>query len=629
MCGISGIFVHDGVTDADLELVKTFNELQLHRGPDDDGLYRGNRCALGHRRLSIIDLSRDGRQPMFSPDGRYRIVFNGEIYNYLDLREEFARDWIFRTKTDTEVLLAAFILLGPDCLRRLNGMFAFAIYDEMEKTLFLARDRFGIKPLYYVVKDRRFYFASEIKALYAIPGLTPSANMQSLFDYLVFNRTDIHDETFTNEIRRLPKGTHALWDADGLRLKRWWSPETFLDETGDPDPDEVARRIEELSVSAMILRMRSDVPVGSCLSGGLDSSILTGVLYKRAGVGRDFQVFTAAYPGHPADESAYVDAFLRRYPFLSRRVSPDGASALADFDRLCWHNDEPTTGCSIYAQYAVMRLAKTNGVTTLLDGQGGDENFAGYQYFHGFHLAGLLRRGRLGAFARELSAILLRRQEISALQTLAYQMLPRNIRRAALLRAAALVTPEFFHAYIDQSLIERKFFSARNLNESLALHFHYKLEHLLRTEDRNSMAFSLEARTPYLDYRLVEYLLSLPAGMKIACGETKRLQKLALGHYTIPEILYRRDKIGFVAPGEQWMRLPGWREATKLAMTEIKRAFPGVFRSNAFPATADQQWKINSLAAWRRLFLDGGRAGCRIQGTGINSSPVMRELRPF
>ncbi|MEA5089001.1 asparagine synthase C-terminal domain-containing protein, partial [Solidesulfovibrio sp.] len=266
--------------------------------------------------------------------------------------------------------------------------------------------------------------------------------------------------------------------------------------------------------------------------------------------------------------------------------------------------DEPTTGASFYAQYAVMRLARETGVTVLLDGPGGDESFAGYQYFHGFHLYGLLRRGRLARFGSELFRVLWRRQHLSAVQTLAFQALPGPARKALLLRATPLADPGFFAAHIEKSRIYNEFFAVKGLNESLCAHFRFKLEHLLRMEDRNSMAFSLEARVPYLDYRLVEYLLGVPEALKIRLGETKYLQKKALGRYTTADILARTDKLGFATPMDAWLAVPAWKRLTEENFRYARDALPGLFRPGAqAPAGAEAAWKVNQLAEWHKAFV--------------------------
>jgi len=600
MCGICGIYRPGGATLRDGQLVAAMNHVLRHRGPDDEGLFSGETCVLGHRRLSIIDLSRDGRQPFASPDGRYQMVFNGEIYNYIELRRELeAGGETFRTQTDTEVLLAAFRRHGPACLNRLNGMFAFAVLDTLENTLFLARDRYGVKPLYYAETDGAIHFASEIKALLVNPALSRAINEQSLFEYLVFSRTDIQDETFLAAVSRLPKGAFAVATKDGFRAKRWWSPLDYVDRLADEPLDRAVEQVEELLVSSVALRMRSDVPVGACLSGGLDSSVLLGIVYAHHDPGSAFQAFSAVFPGPPLDEGAFVDALACRFPFRSRRTSPTAADAFEHAAALAWILDEPTTGFSFFAQHEVMRLARECGVVVLLDGQGGDEAFAGYQYLHGFNLMGLWRQGRLASLAGELVRVFSRRQERASIQTFAYLLLPGAVRARLLLATTPFVRPDFFHAHIGHSVIEREFFTADSLNLGLARHFQYKLEHLLRTEDRNSMAFSLEARLPYLDYRLVEYLLGLPGHYKLRRGETKLLQKRALGRYSLPEIVARTDKIGFAAPGDVWLTDPVWQKLARESYASLRHRFPHVFAPGK-PSldSPDRCWKYVQTAAW-------------------------------
>lgn len=350
MCGIAGICRQAGISQADINQVKQMNTLQKHRGPDAEGLFSDSCVVLGHRRLAIIDLSIDGKQPFASDDGRYQLVFNGEIYNYLELREELSRHgWTFRTKTDTEVLLKAYQHYGEECLHQFNGMFAFAIYDTQQQRLFLARDRVGVKPLYYAVIDSALYFSSEIKSLCSISAVSRSVNYQALFDYLVFNRTDIYDETFFRDIKRIPKGCHALFDQDGLRIRQWWNPEKFLkSETEEPDSEKICRDIEELFLSSVQLRMRSDVPVGSCLSGGLDSSIMIGALFQHFDLGSNYATFTASFPGHPIDETGYIDSLNRQYKFQNIRTFPDADKAYDSLKDFIYANDEPTTNSSFF-----------------------------------------------------------------------------------------------------------------------------------------------------------------------------------------------------------------------------------------------------------------------------------------
>jgi len=605
MCGIAGIFRSKGIAQDDVDLIKLMNQLQKHRGPDDEGVYADSFCVLGHRRLAIIDLSKDGHQPFVSDDGRYQIVYNGEIYNYIELRDELQQlGWYFKTKTDTEVLLKAYQHYGKNCLSKLNGMFAFVIYDSEKQCLFLARDRVGIKPLYYALIDSALYFASEIKALRAVPMLKPSVNYQTLFDYLVFNRTDIYDETFFNEIKRIPKGCYASFDINGLKITQWWNPENYAGNCLEENSlEEILNNIHELLVSAVHLRMRSDVPVGSCLSGGLDSSIMIGILFDHNKIDKGYPTFTASFPGHPLDETRYIGDLNRRYAFKNIRTFPTAKKAYSKINEYVYANDEPTTNSAFFSQYQVMKLAKEHGVTVLLDGQGGDENFAGYHYFQGFNLYGLLKKRKYLQFGSELLKNLLRKQDIVAYQTLVFQLLPDSKRKQILLKTLSYLNPDFFYKYIETSRIYNEFFDVEGLNHSHVRHFQYKLEHLLRMEDRNSMAFSLEARVPYLDYRLVEYVLGISEDLKIRNGETKYLQKKSVGQYTVPEILNRTDKIGFGTPGSEWMLTEPWQKLTMDNYSDLTETFPDIFKKNVrLPEKGFDRWRVNQLAAWKNIF---------------------------
>lgn len=609
MCGISGVFYKKGITEYDIRLVEKINSVQKHRGPDDEGLYHDGSCVLGHRRLSIIDLSSAGHQPFFSKDKRFIIVYNGEIYNYIELRCKLEKiGYEFETATDTEVLLKAYQCYGSDCLSMLNGMFAFVVYDTRLNTLFLARDRFGIKPLYYTVRNAKIYFASEIKALCNIPDMALSVNNQAIFDYLVFNRTDIFDETFYGEIKRIPSGYFATFKEDTIELEQWWNPEKYFLTNPENNLDYIGNKIHEIFLSSVNFQMRSDVPVGTCLSGGLDSSILLGVLYKHHNLPNGYPTFTASFPGHPIDEIDYISDLKKRYPFNSHLTFPDAETALHNLDRFVYMNDEPTTNPSFFSQYEVMKIASENNVTVLLDGQGGDESFAGYQYFHGFNLYGLLCQKKIDSFIIEFCKSIVRKQHISAYQTLLFQLLPDAARKAMLLRTLPYINHDFFYKNIDTSKIYNEFFNAEGLNQSIVRHFQFKLEHLLRMEDRNSMAFSLESRVPYLDHRLVEFLLGVSSSLKINKGETKYLQKQALGMYTTPKILSRRDKIGFGTPGEEWMKNPLWETLTKTNYKILCMLFSNIFKHDYNIETLSysgfHRWKINQLAVWHDIFLN-------------------------
>ncbi len=605
MCGIAVMYSSNSLPSRHcINVVKRMNAIQQHRGPDDEGIRVHTHCILGHRRLAIIDTSTAGHQPFISADGRYELVFNGEIYNYVELRQTLKdMGCTFRTKTDTEVLLSAYQIFGSDCLQYLNGMFVFLIYDTQTRSLFIARDRFGIKPLYFVHIDMKWYFASEMKAFQAIPSFRASIHEPALFDFLMFNRTDINSNTLISEIKRFPRGHFATLHQDTLRLQKWWSPEFVAGQSAGLN--EVTSAIDELLVSSVSFRMRSDVPVGTCLSGGLDSSILVGILYKHQFAQPGFKTFTAAFPGFPFDETGYIDALKTMFKFQNCRTTPDATMALETLPQFVFQQDEPTPSPSYFAQYMVMKLAHEQGIKVLLDGQGADECFAGHQYMHAFYLIGLLRAFKWNTVRQEWWHILRRRQEWLTFQMLGYRLLPRGLRQRAMFTERTYLNRDFVRHYLPASEIYQHFLNANSLQDSIIRHFQYKLEHLLRAEDRNSMAFSIEARVPYLDHRLIEYVLSLPDEMKIRHGETKWLQKKALGHYTVPLILNRTDKIGFATPKKEWMALPAWKDHTRRSRDFLRKRLPHIFTGQWSPRqNPNEIWKINQLAVWLETFIN-------------------------
>ncbi|HLF17769.1 MAG TPA: asparagine synthase (glutamine-hydrolyzing) [Candidatus Omnitrophota bacterium] len=603
MCGIAGIISQHPLHKQDQDALKEMTRLLKHRGPDDEGFFFHQNCILGHRRLSIIDLSKDGHQPFVSDDNRYQLVFNGEIYNYIELRETLKKEGVrFRTKTDTEVLLKAYLRWGADCLHAFNGMFAFAVYDAQERILFMARDRFGVKPLYYLAHNDKLCFASELKALLSINGIPKEINEQALFDYFIFSRTDIHEETFLRNVKRLPKGHKAVFKDGELKVSRWWDPGHYLNKHISDSMEVCARTVRELLIDSVKLRLRSDVPVGSCLSGGLDSTILTGILFEECAAKEGYPTFTASFAPHRIDETKYIDALNKRLPFSNHRAYPKASAAYERLKEFVYTNDEPTTNATFFSQFEVMELARKQGVTVLLDGQGGDEDFTGYHYFHGFLGYGLWKRKKWGAFLSQLLATLMRGQDILGYQTFGFLLLNDSLRKKVLRKKFPHVQQDFFNRHAGQSVIYNEFFDVDGLNTAQLRHFQYKLEHLLRSEDRNSMRFSIEARVPYLDYRLVEYVLGIREEFKIRNGETKYIQKEALGRYTIPQILNRRDKLGFATPADEWMRMGFWRELTQANYTKVQKRFPHIFSQAQAPRDATEAWKINQLAVWLEVF---------------------------
>lgn len=604
MCGITAIFAPAGILETHLDQIKTINRIQKHRGPDGNDIKNFSHCILGHTRLSVIDTSSAGLQPLGDSTGRYWIVFNGEIYNYLEIKKYLQLKYTFKSKTDSEVLLYAIIEYGSSVFQHIQGMFSFVFFDSLANTLFVARDAFGIKPLYYLHHDNVFYFASEIKALLALNVISPTINLTSVTDYFIFSRTDVFSDTFINEVHRFPKAHYAQISSTSITFTPWWKADkvSILEKMSITD---ASSRTHEIFLESLKYHMRSDVKVGSCLSGGLDSSILVGALSSHNLLSQNFETFSAVFPNSPLDESHYIEIFSRNFNIPNHKTTVTINDFESQYDQFSYFNEEPTTGPSFFTQYKVMELAKQNRTTVLLDGQGGDENFAGYQYFHAYYLNELLRAFQLRMFFKYLYSCVHRRQNVIYLPLLLYLQIPAGLKRYLIQKRNHYLNPEVVKSSLDQSHIFNQFLSAKTLNESISRHFQYKLEHLLRSEDRNSMAFSIECRVPYLYLPLVEALLSFPSSLKLNPGETKFLQKKALSRYSLPEIINRRDKIGFGTPFENIESSAFFEDRLKKAISLCQKHFRFIFTETLATTTvhSPNAWKILEFATWaKRVF---------------------------
>ncbi|GEJ55435.1 asparagine synthetase B [Anaeromyxobacter diazotrophicus] len=529
--------------------------------------------ALGHRRLSILDLSAHGHQPMAYQD-RFWMVFNGEVYNYLELRDELqAKGHRFTSDGDSEVVLAAYAEWGPACLSRFNGMWGLAILDLAKRTLFLARDRFGVKPLYYRVAGGRLAFASEIKAFSALKDWRPQANLPRLLDFLVWAVSDHTPETMFEGVHQIPAGHSLLLNVSGpleggaavdgsaVRPERWYTVGQAAAIVSDTDAAEEVRATLSESVR---LRLRSDVPVGSCLSGGLDSSSIVCImseLLARAGAGERLRTFTAASKDSAFDESKYAQAIVARARSEAAFVTPEPGKLFDDLSRLTWHQDEPFGSTSMFAQWSVFEAARRSGVVVMLDGQGADEALCGYRGYFGAYLAGLVRKGSLRAWGTEAAAM---RRVIgfswprSVGYTLAY-LTPGLLKVVGRFDNRAYADTSWLHGDHTGAFRSDPIRSAggrahsvrgMSLAQITATH----LPMLLRWEDRNSMAFSIEARVPFLDYRLVELSLRLADSEKLGGGVTKAVLRRAMRGIVPDVVLDRRDKMGFVTAEPLWMQ---------------------------------------------------------------------------
>ena len=550
MCGICGIYsFNDSLPDANK--VQSMMSVMKHRGPDNEAIWNDDKACVGFVRLSIIDLSPEANQPMADDTGRYVITFNGEIYNYIELKEELIlKGHSFKTKTDSEVLLKGYIEWGADVLNKSNGMFAFVIYDTNEKKLFAARDRYGVKPFYYHFDNNRFIFSSEINPIVTIFPELNGVNDESVYNYLVFNRTDYNDDTFYSGIKRLPHGSYMVVDKN-VNILKWYNlKDRIINITSD-------YHITELLESSIKLRLRSDVPIGLCLSGGLDSSAIASILINKFN-NTGISTFSAVYPNYINDESNYINEYSNVLKNMFY-VTPDAQSLFADKENFVKAQGEPLPSTSPYAQYKVMQLA-SGKVKVTLDGQGADEELAGYHYFFGNYYKELFGRFKYLKLLKELLYYFRNHKSLYGFKTFIFFLLSSERQTQLRVNKYGYLSEHLNNTYSKNNFITSNLYSSTDLNEALYNHFEYKLEHLLKWEDRNSMNFSIEARLPFLDFRLVEYVLGLPSDQKISNGQTKYILREEMKGILPENIRKRQSKVGFDTPEDEWFREPYFKE---------------------------------------------------------------------
>ena len=568
MCGIVGLV--DARASVSERVIVHMRDALAHRGPDGAGVWISDAglpgIGLGHRRLAIIDRSSAGHQPMSSNDGRYVLVFNGEIYNYRELQAELERlGHRCRGASDTEVLLAAYSAWGSACVERFNGMWAFAIWDTERRTLFASRDRLGKKPFYYFHDGRRFVFASEMKALFRHPDVSCQPCEEALDRFCRRFAIDSTPRTMFAGIQQLPPAHSLTLDAAGhLETRRYWSidPEKMLELAST---EGYVERFRKLFQDAVRLRLRADVAVGSSLSGGLDSSLIVGTVadIRRQGSANHAQrTFSARFPATPTlDEGPFIDAVVKHTDVEAHTTNPSVDGLLADMRELHRHQEEPFLSSSIYAQWTVMRSARQRSTVVLLDGQGSDELLAGYVPYLGSHLFDLATQAAWGQAWTEYRRFTARQREFQ-------QACPGATMRTPSFALGRAIARHFFRS-VQRRGAQAPSEGRRSGNERGQLwnDLHEDLTarsipSLLRYADRNSMAFGVEVRNPFLDYRLVEFLMQIPNDLKIRDGWLKWIQREA-GRGTLPEVVRTRtDKVGFVTPEDEWLRggLRSWAE---------------------------------------------------------------------
>jgi len=577
MCGISGLFAANG--SANLNEYATAHTRIAHRGRDDEGFtariaeeiihLKGDDSAaefqhlphvktaqqanwiLGHRRLSILDLSVAGHQPMITADQRYYMVYNGEVYNYLELRDELKkRGHSFQSESDSEVVLNAYAEWGVDCFNRFNGMWAIALIDTQKDEIILCRDRYGIKPLYYHLDGRgEFAFASEAKALLHW-RLPPKIHHQRAREYLAECLIDHHEETLLEGIQQIRPGHWLRFNASGTSQHSYWNLHSSSENVSEIDAID---QLDELLTSAIELRLRSDVPIGSLLSGGLDSTTIVCLVRKILDDRRaenDFEFFSAVFNEEAYSERKYVEKTVQQTKMPVHWVYPDPEQLADTLPKLLYHQDFPIRSLAVYSQWCLMQEVQQSNIVVLLNGQGSDEIFAGYGSHNAAHAAEQTGRARLFA-AWKTYRTLVRTRDVSnkqAVMMIAYELLkqiqkPNQPKRRSPLLNEPMVSERVWPR-------QRGALTDRLAHDLLCS----AMPEYLRYEDRNSMAFTLESRLPFLDYRLVEWAFTLPSHLKIQGESSKHILREFARDLIPPEVSNRTDKMGFVSPQEVWQK---------------------------------------------------------------------------
>jgi asparagine synthase (glutamine-hydrolysing) len=572
MCGINGILqLKPNGQPLLQDQIVAMNAAISHRGPDGDGSFVHGTIALGHRRLAILDLTEAGAQPMHSADGALTLVFNGEIYNYVELAQELqAKGYVFKSHSDTEVILYAYREWGEDCVQRFNGMWAFALWDEPQQKLFASRDRLGVKPFFYLRTDEQFIFSSEIAGIRAVKPVR-EANLGKLHDYLAYGYRTNNGETFFKDILELKPGHSMISQAGQISFKRFWEikadPLAAAPSAGTAASERGAAYVDLLR-DAVRLRFRSDVPVALLQSGGIDSSVICTIVNdeiesQRLGV-ETVTAFTATHPGHASDESAPVRELMKTCPHIkSVELSPDGDTLASDCSDYVRAMQEPMGSAASYAHWHLMKEVRRQGIKVMINGQGADEALAGYgQYIRGYRLLDLLQT-RPAAALTEARAI--RREMPWGYKSLVFQTFKALVgrRTASRLRARyiersfSVLTDDFKRAQRDYLPDLAMAWDGKNLHRHLRSQLQdYGLNQILNYEDQSAMSQGIEIRSPFVDYRLMEFAFALPDEAKFSGGITKKILRQGFSQRVPDSIINSKIKLGFSIPFADWMQRP-------------------------------------------------------------------------
>ena len=616
MCGIAGIIQPDrGLYNK--EHLKKMAGILSHRGPDGTGLWQNTneKVLFGHCRLAIIDLSEAAAQPMHYLD-RYTVIHNGEIYNYIELREELRKKgYSFRTSSDTEVIAAAYDHYEDECVDHFDGMFAFAVWDEKEQELFAARDRFGEKPFYYSFNGSELVFASEMKALWA-GGVERKPNLQMLFNFITIGYTDNPgrpEETFFENVLRLPAASTLYYtlSAKELVVEKYWDIDPAI-QNKDIKDQAAVEQFSHLFSTSVKRRLRSDVAVGTSLSGGLDSSSVAAtasqILTSDSRLPASDSLlssFTAIFPGFDKDESLFAGQVARQFNLQPFTIEITVNDLINDWEKFLHYQEEPFATASAFAQYKVYELAKKHNVKVLLDGQGADEIAAGYSKYYKWYWQELFQKRKL-VRSTELKAA----KEMGVEETFGF----KNIIAALVPDIASVILERQYlvnalrHEDLTRDFVrlqskEAYYSTPDTFNLNGALYFNtciHGLEELLRLADRNSMAHGREVRLPFLNHDLVEFVFSLPSHFKIRNAWTKWILRQTMNDKLPADIVWRKRKIGFEPPQKEWMkdnRLQEMIQEARRKMVKEKILKPSILDR---PVAANSSHEGNNYD-WRYL----------------------------
>lgn len=608
MCGIAGT-IYKKVNNSTDNEVKAMLDVINHRGPNDSGTFFTDMLALGQKRLSIVDLSSDGRQP-FTYRNRYVIVFNGEIYNYLELKEELSgKGYEFATKTDTEVIPAAYDCWGQDCLNHFNGMWAFILYDKNKNMIFCSRDRFGVKPFYYYETEDRLAIGSEIKEFTVLNDWKAVGNIPRIVDFIYSGGThDYCEETLFEGVYQLMPGQKMTIDISRKsKLIENWYRLGEKNKKVNMSFEEAGKTFNELFTDSVKLRLRSDVRVGSCLSGGLDSSsivcTMNRILHESGNEEQQEVVFSE---NHEAkyDESEYVKAVIDQTGVVMHTVSPTFREILDNLDELVWYQDEPFGSMSIAAQWDVYEKAHDEGLTVMLDGQGADEYLAGYTSFQKVYFREQLLSGHWIKLFRSLRQYKEKYKNYyySPYKDLADMVLSRIITEDKMNSFKSIfkhltgkrAREDYFINYskLSDGGYSRIRKMSKNIRQETVNEVTLSsLPKLVHHQDRNAMAHSIESRAPFLDYRLVEFVYNLPSDYKINLGITKYVMREGMKNVIPEKVVHRMDKLGFATPEDVWVRnnAQDYRRMLEEACNVLKN----IIAKNIVLDSYDQQISMN------------------------------------